>query len=193
MNKIPIEIKVLDKARKHFDVFQEAIEYCLKNKLINPALVLIYSCIDTLAYLDREESEEEVTKRCYIRWVNKFLLPNSNLNCRAEDLYGARCALIHTSTAESSMSKKGKARMIYYASGNAKIDPLKKFIEKQLPNKKIRIVHANTLYMALLDSIARYLRYLAKDKVKIVLFTKRSEKILGYMDAVMVTKALEFL
>jgi hypothetical protein len=42
------------------------------------------------------------------------MLPGSDLECDAEEIWGARCGLLHTLTAESNMSRNRGVRMINY-------------------------------------------------------------------------------
>ena len=65
-----------------------AIEMCVSRKYLNSALKLIYAAIDNLAYL--ATNRQTVSKPDFIKWVNTFLLPTSNLSCTAEELYAQR-------------------------------------------------------------------------------------------------------
>jgi len=75
---------------KHIDHLLTAIETCIANKFTLPALILMYSAIDTMAWLNRDEEHEDVTRSDFILWVETFLLPDSGLSCTAIDLYAAR-------------------------------------------------------------------------------------------------------
>lgn len=77
------------------------------------ALVVLYSAIDTLAWASL--STGDVSRSDFCRWVNVYLKPESELGCSAEDLYGARCAILHSSTAESKMSRDGRVKELWYA------------------------------------------------------------------------------
>jgi len=101
MGKNILEENVL----KHF----LAIDLCLTNNLLMPALVLIYSGIDTFAALNRKATKDKVTRDDFIEWCNLYFLPsNNNLKCNGRDLYAARCAVLHTYTAVSDLSKNMK-------------------------------------------------------------------------------------
>lgn len=79
-----------------------------------PGLILLYSAIDIFASLARPASKASVTRDDFIHWVETYMLPGSGLACTAIDLYAARCSLVHTYTAESSLSRDRKARPIQY-------------------------------------------------------------------------------
>lgn len=77
--------------------------------------MLLYAQIDIAASLNRPVSKSQVTREDFKNWVNQYLLPNSNLDCSADDLYAARCGLLHTYMAESKASRAGKAKQTFYA------------------------------------------------------------------------------
>lgn len=91
-----------------------ALEHCLGTNLWEPALILTYSGIDAMAWLDRPADHEDVTPDDFIAWVNTYLLPESGLNCSAEDLYGARCGMLHSHTAESRRHRQLLIRKLFY-------------------------------------------------------------------------------
>ncbi len=99
---------------EHTSAFIKVIEYCHENRLFEPQIALIYTLIDQMAWLYRSDRKPDITSTAYIYWVNKYVLPQSKLPCSAEELWGARCAILHTGTAESKNSKIGKFRKIYY-------------------------------------------------------------------------------
>ena len=99
-----------------------AIDDCLKDKQILPALILIYIGIDVVAPLERRPAER--TKAAFARWVREYLMRAKKLPCTALELYGARCAVVHSLSAESDLSRGGAVRPVIYAWGNASVDEL---------------------------------------------------------------------
>lgn len=82
------------------------------------ALVVLYAAIDNLAWLGSEG--DEITGKTFIEWVERYMVPGSPLPCNGMELYAARCALLHTGTAESRLSRRRAARQIwYYGSGRS--------------------------------------------------------------------------
>jgi hypothetical protein len=75
-------------------------------------LVLLYSAIDTLGWL--ATVSDRATGDSFKEWVNTYMLPGSPLTCTSDDLWGARNGLLHTGTAESTLSTQGKARQVWY-------------------------------------------------------------------------------
>ncbi len=92
-----------------------SIELCIGNQLGVPSQILTYATIDIMAWLDRDKNHPDVQRSDFIKWVDAYLLPGSQLSCTAIDLYAARCSLIHSYSAESKLSREGKARELFYA------------------------------------------------------------------------------
>ena len=145
------------------------IEACMEKKAMIPALVLIYSAIDTTGWLDSTETFS--TRNDFIRWVDTYLLKAKQLKCSAIDLYAARCGLLHTFTADSQLSSSGTARVIWYAWGKAKVEDLQRAIDLKNKSNKLVAVHVNELYQAWLSGLELWGQDLDKD-------SNRSAKIL---------------
>lgn len=91
-----------------------AVHSCLDQRLWEPALILLYSNIDALAWLGCPEGRSDVTRADFIAWVSAYMLPIEGSDCTAEDLYAARCGLLHTHTADSRLNRNRLARRVYY-------------------------------------------------------------------------------
>ena len=87
----------------------KSIDECLKNKEIISLLILIYSTIDIMVWLSRDPHDAEATKEDFIRWAEEFMLPGSGLECSGENLYAARCAVLHSYAPAWGISQNNKA------------------------------------------------------------------------------------
>lgn len=153
-----------DALRANLNSLLRAIDLCIQNKLILPGLILIYSTIDTLGWLDASNPKASVQKR-FTTWVNTYLLPMGNIKCTSLELYAARCGLVHTYTPDSDLFGQGKVRRISYAWGNAKVDDLNKAI-KAVNSKTDVAVHVSELYNALDSAVRRFLDDLDKEPAR---------------------------
>jgi hypothetical protein len=90
----------------------DAIDLCYREELFTESLLLLYAGIDALAWLTLPSGDSN--GRDFKKWVNTYLLPDSGLQCSAEDIWSARCGLLHSSVAESRKSREGAAREIWY-------------------------------------------------------------------------------
>jgi hypothetical protein len=87
-----------------------------------PTILLLYTTIDIFASLARPTGQEDTDRDIFKDWVDKYMLPDSGLPCNADDIYAARCGLLHTLTAESRESRLGHARNINYVGANESPD-----------------------------------------------------------------------
>lgn len=100
----------------------EAIKYLRLEGHKQATLILIYSMIDTLAWLSTKE--EVIGNQGFKAWVDTYMLaPNGALlaGATATDLWGARCGLLHTNAPESKDFFDRKARKIFYISNNEEL------------------------------------------------------------------------
>jgi hypothetical protein len=89
------------------------IDLCVKAGLHAPALILLYSGVDIAGWMASESPSTSV-RDSFTAWVDKYLRPTV-LGCTALELYGARCAILHTLTTESKLYEDGHVRKIIYA------------------------------------------------------------------------------
>jgi len=109
----------VDRLRQNIGQLLASISFLLDGKFIGPALVVIYSTIDVLAWLDRPVSKADSDRSDFVQWVDRYLLPGHDFNVDAIDLYAARCSILHSYTSISSLSRNRQAREICYAWGTA--------------------------------------------------------------------------
>jgi hypothetical protein len=114
----------MDMLERHLKDLFAAIIHCYRHELLMPCLVLLYSGIDVAASLE-PSSGKGVGER-FEKWVDRYMLKGNSLPCTATELYAARCAVVHTYTPDSNLSKAGKARVIAYAYGKADVKKLDK-------------------------------------------------------------------
>jgi hypothetical protein len=137
----------------------ESINLCMSKKLINPSLILLYSGIDILGWIEYGDSLSSGQR--FRNWVESYMLPLPQSNCNSTDLYGARCGLIHTFTPDSDLSKKGKARKILYAWGTSEIHALNEMIDLANLNEYVA-VKIEILITAFRNGIESFLANLEK-------------------------------
>ncbi len=140
----------------------EAPQACLNKRYWLSAAKLIYSGIDNLAWLSRQHSEPNVRRADFIEWVNQYLLPDSNLHCTADELYGARCGLLHANVAESDRTRMGAFRQICYSTGASDPKGAYKHIRQERYKSNV-IVHIKDLYDAYLSGIKKFNGRLEQD------------------------------
>jgi hypothetical protein len=102
----------------YFLATTKAISTLFSEDLLPHSLVIIYSTIDTCGLLDAPPQQAAATSASFKAWVKKYVLTYPGLEFNEVDLWGARCAVLHTFTSESDLSNAGKARQLQYYTGD---------------------------------------------------------------------------
>ncbi|WP_192943710.1 hypothetical protein [Vibrio diabolicus] len=150
---------VLENFYKNYAEIFTAIELCLEKNMMMPSLSLIYTTIDTLAWI--AFGDLAVGKR-YKKWINTYMCHDGSLDANADDFYAARCAILHTLTPNSDLSEKKKARVVMYAWGDADVDFLRKQIEL-VGSKGYVAVHMNDLWSAFKNGVLSFMKEFSND------------------------------
>lgn len=92
------------------------IEACLQQECLVSSIALIYAAIDSISALTRPIGQADTTSAQFRDWVNTYLLPQASLTCTAEELYGARCGILHTYSPESRLQRgnQGAVKRLVY-------------------------------------------------------------------------------
>ena len=96
------------------DGIKRGIRVTLENRCFGPAIIFIYSGIDTMAYLDMPESQEEVQQKDFVRWIDRCIRFPCTEKISGVEFYGARCAMLHQYGVVSRLSRQGRCRKIGY-------------------------------------------------------------------------------
>lgn len=138
----------------------QAIWFCEKHHLLTPALVMIYTAIDSVSWLDAGNSKE--SGKAFKKWVEKWMLNDPTIKCSAEEIYAARCGVVHTLTPTSSQTQKGVKR-IAYSWGEGDNRDLEKLIEMTGHQESLTSVHLSDLIRAFSTGMADYLEHVYSD------------------------------
>jgi hypothetical protein len=153
-----------------------AIEACLKSRLILPGLLLLYAGIDIMAWLNRQKYRVDSKPDDFIEWVERYVLPNAGLACNGIDLYAARCSLLHSYTSESRLSRKGRAKQIFYAWGVAPTENLQQLIN-YVDKYPAIAVHVDNLFRSFQVGVQSFKQTLCNNPVKAKLVYERAGKL----------------
>lgn len=114
---------------RYFLATVQAVGALYEKHLFGHVLLVIYSTIDTLGLLSAPPGQTSATGESFKNWTKKYLLPQPNVEFNEADLWGARCAVLHTFTSESDLSRSGKARELQFYSGNKSGEAAREFVE----------------------------------------------------------------
>lgn len=97
-----------------YNQIKRGIRVALENDCYASAVILIYSGIDTMAYLNMPEAQEGVTPSDFEQWVDSYIHFPCQKSVSGLELYGARCGILHTHSITSRLSRQGKVRQVGY-------------------------------------------------------------------------------
>lgn len=112
----------------YFLTATKAVSTLFREELYGHTLVIIFSTIDTCGLLDAPPTQSEATGESFKAWVKKYLLGRPGIQFNENDLWGARCAVLHTFTSESSLSKGRRARELQYYTGDKTTPHIQRFV-----------------------------------------------------------------
>jgi hypothetical protein len=164
------------------------IEACLDSGLHLPALVLLYSAIDTTGWLDSPTSE--ATRDSFTKWVDDYLLKAKALGCTSLELYGARCGLLHTFSPDSRLSLERKARRFCYAWGTASAQEMQRAIDLTNKSTELVAVHVNDLYEGWRLALLAFTEEVENDPERKSRVCTRAEKFFAEVGLEVVREAL---
>lgn len=164
------------------------IEICLSKGLLLPVLVLIFTAIDTVGWLASEDQNQGVGKR-FRAWVDKWMLQKYPLPCTAEELYQERCAILHTLTPGSRLTKEKGVRRIAYAWGDAKLKDLEESI-KLTKYPMLVAVHVDDIFLSFRNGFADFLEMLESHPASKKIFIQKANKHFANMDKDIVSEFL---
>ncbi|EPR6545164.1 hypothetical protein ACU74D_000270 [Yersinia enterocolitica] len=148
-----------------------ALGLLLNNKHHESFLVLFYSWVDRMAWLSIEG--EESTGSDFKNWVNKYLLEGTTLPCTADDLWAARCGILHTGAAEARDTRKGKARSIHYFGGQIRVSS---------NNSHQVCVNLCELHMAALAAVGHFVEHLKNNLSELAVANTKLGIVLSRFD-----------
>ena len=138
----------------------DAISHLVKANRYLQALVVLYSAIDTLAWATC--SGGDVTRSDFCCWVSTYMSPQDRLRCAPEDLYAARCGLLHSGAAESKLSRNGKASELWYATSPRSVPAL-----EGLANRVgAKVLYVTALVASFSDGVMEFAEELAGDEAR---------------------------
>jgi len=93
---------------------RKGINVTLENECDASAVILMLSAIDAMAFLVIPESQQDVRAEDFITWADQYIRFPGKEQLTGADLYGARCAMLHSFGAQSRMSRNGQCRVILW-------------------------------------------------------------------------------
>jgi len=124
----------------------DSIASLLEAKRNRAALILLFSSIDILGALAARGGI--ASRSSFKAWCDQYLRPQQELECSSEELYSARCGLLHNMSPKTSLTTKGLARRFIYVR-----DVLGGPIRPRSPDPDIHIVNPGALWQAFRSAV----------------------------------------
>lgn len=137
----------------------EAARHCINQRQHLPALVLMYTHIDTLAWAGSTKQRQS-TRRNFEAWVSRWLIPEIAQHApslTSTDLYAARCSVLHSLTSKSDLTVQGKAKEIAYAWGNADAALMNATLASTSVAAKLVTLHYEILFKGICQAVANFM------------------------------------
>lgn len=174
--------KVHPKLRRQVWDLDVAIDLLLQQepRFAIPALILLYAGIDAMAWVAISDGRMDVQGADFKLWTETYLLPDSNLECTTDDLWAARCGMVHAQLMDSRHARQDKARHFWYYVGpkNRYLIPM-----SEGGQKKPLTLHIDVLVQAFKLSTKRFFDAIENDPALRALVWPRAER---YYDEVSV-------
>jgi len=139
----------------------------------NQAIYLLLICIDQLGWLSSPEkfSEGEDFKN----WLNTYL-DFRDLNCSADDLWVARCGLLHMGLPYSKYFNENKHFQIaWYSNSQFTVEEIK--LEESMYNRPTKMVNVNTLFANFEKALDRFFyKYGTDENLRAMVEAKLKER-----------------
>jgi hypothetical protein len=151
------------------------IQFNLDNGKYRAVLILTFSAMDAMAFLGMPASKTAVGRKDFIEWASRYIRFPGADQLNGEDLYGARCGLLHTYGSDSKLSREGQCRRLIYIHG-----PTYKPVIPYTGSMSLVMVSIPALVLALFEAIDSYLPQLFADAEKRATTEKRLKKLILY-------------
>jgi hypothetical protein len=90
---------------------KQPIKLLLERRHYPAALVLTYSGIDTMAFLNMPAAKTDVMRSDFIEWAEEYIALSPDGAITGRDLYAARCSVLHGG-AHSRLSRGGDCKLL---------------------------------------------------------------------------------
>lgn len=161
--------------------FSQRVIFSSRQILIVPALLLIYAGIDILGAIDRPRDKAVQSGEDFKAWADRYMSPEKSLGCTSDDLWGARCGLLHSYTSESRTSQMGSAKMVFYSWGIGKSEDYNLLLQQSGFDDTAVAVQVETLHKCFSNGIFRFVASLETDNDQRELVYGRANKFFKHV------------
>lgn len=146
-----------------------AIDSLQTAQCMEAVLMLTYAGIDHLSWLTHADDETGGAE--FKAWSEKYLDLNA-IGCTSDDLWGARCGLLHTAAAESRDFHSGRAKNVYYIDADLKLS--------ENPDPNVVFVQIASLIKSFIEGACRSVDDCKSDSTKLALMEGKASRMLAW-------------
>lgn len=147
-------------------------EVAVANGCYGSAVVLVYSGMDSMAFLAMPKGQTDVLRKDFIGWADRYIRFSCIEQLTGADLYGARCAMVHNYSVYSEMSRDGKCRLVGYMD-----KAVPEIMYNQEVSKELVLVSVPALAEAFSRGIDKFLVEAFSDKARAPVVEERMRKL----------------
>ena len=131
----------------------------------DPHFPRCFSCasMDIISSVSRPTDLADTNNKIFKAWIDEYMLPGSGLSCTSEDIYAARCGILHTLSVASANSRSGVARRINYVDKLAEVQRLQALFKPGQQNQVV--VSLPEYFKAFYGAILHFTESMMKDEV----------------------------
>lgn len=152
----------------------DTIEHAFKQRRLVPGLILLYSTIDGFSYLANKNNESDGD--IFKEWVQDWMLTKYPLPCSKEDIWSARCGLLHKQRSMSDKTINGEAKKIEYVFGDYNADKMQFIWNKVIPGKVV-VVAIEDMLKSFRGGIKDCLEAIKKDEEWLKSFEEKAAEL----------------
>ena len=157
-------------------LFGEIIKVREANAL-SATIIMIYVAIDTMAFLSMPLTKKKNGNVEFIEWVNKYLKTETSQPYQydGKDMWGARCAKLHSYASESEYAKDHNCKLYGYVNGM-------NYFYNPEESEQLVLIGVHRLVSDFGDALISFLRDAAKNANLKTTLDQRLEKVCEQFD-----------
>ena len=144
---------------------------------LSATIIMVYVAIDTMGFLSMPQKNKKNGSVEFIDWVNKYLKtdPTQPYQYDGREMWGARCAKLHSYSSESEYANKNNCKIYGYISG------MDHFYNPS-ESERLVIIGIHRLVSDFGDALIAFLRDISKDAELKSRIDSRLEKVCKQFD-----------
>ena len=144
--------------------FAKSIASSRDNDDFAGALVLFFTYCDAVGSLIRPKERNRTEAQYFKEFVRDYILPHCNTDISSDDLWGARCGILHTYSPYSDLSEKkdSTVRKIVYVGNRYQADFCHEVMKSE-NQEDLVFIDPYDLFNGFIDGIVSFLKIVDQD------------------------------